>query len=148
VNSPFAYLLHLQERQDALSRLYRALRPGGVLLLDMIHFPWFLKHYRPAQEAILTAPDGAMIRRVIQHHFDWHENIFTHTDIFYRNGQLLTTHSHRMAMLDPRTIRDLLEQSGFQEIRTYNSFGARQQERLRGGRMILTAQKPLDTVEP
>ena len=44
VNGPYYYLLEPATRRDALQRCARALRPGGVLFLDLSNFLWILKN--------------------------------------------------------------------------------------------------------
>src|SRR5688572_23012596 len=44
INGPFAYLLQPEAQLDALKRAYQALKPGGVLFLDVPNLLWFLKN--------------------------------------------------------------------------------------------------------
>jgi len=141
VNNPFAYLITTTDRQDALRRLYQALQPGGVFFLDLFNFLWILRHYRPPQAAILHTEAGAVIRRVPRHDMDWHDGTFTHTDTFYLNGQYLATQVHRMAIITPQELYHLVTAAGFQHIQTYNNYAARQSQRIRKDRILLSALK-------
>jgi SAM-dependent methyltransferase len=143
VNAPFAYLLTPAEREAALARIFAALKPGGIVFLDMFNFLWILRHYRPPQHSYIRNDVGDVIQRVIRHDIDWHASTFTHTDDFYRSGQLLSTQVHRMAILTPQEIWHLATITGFQRIQTYNNFAARQHQRINNNRIMLSAQKPL-----
>lgn len=143
VNAPFAYLLTIPAREDALVRIFNALKPGGVIFLDMFNFLWILRHYRPPKPSSIRAAAGAAIKRVIRYDIDWHDSTFTHTDTFYRNEQLLSTQIHRMTIITPQEIRHLVTAAGFQRIQTYNNFAARQHQRINKDRIMLSAHKPL-----
>jgi SAM-dependent methyltransferase len=143
LNAPFAYLLDIPSRLDALARMYRALHPNGIIFLDFPNFLWILRHYRPPQESAFTDENGDKFRRVTRHDLDWHSSTFTHSDTFYRNDQYLSTQVHRMGIVAPQTIISLLEQAGFTDIRTYNSFANRESQRINQQRIMLSARKPL-----
>lgn len=142
-NGPFAYLLTITDRRDALLAMFRALKPGGVLFLDFANFLWTMRYYRPPQESVIRTEQGDSIRRVIRHDIDWHDSTFTHTDTFYRNDQRLSTQVHCMAIITPQELLHLVTEAGFQQIRTYNSYIARQHQPIRNERIMLSAQKPL-----
>jgi len=143
VNAPFGYLLTPAARQNALERIFRALKPGGIVFLDVFNFLWILRYFRAPQPSIVTTDDGAIIRRVIHHDIDWHDSTFTHTDTFYRNDEHLSTQAHRMAIITPREMTCGLEEAGFREIRTYNNYAARRHQRINKDRIMVSAQKPI-----
>jgi SAM-dependent methyltransferase len=143
INAPFGYLLDIPSRMDALNRMYRALHSGGIIFLDFPNFLWILRHYRPPQDSVLTTENGDILRRAIRYDIDWHSSTFTHTDTFYRNGQYLSTQIHRMGIVAPQTIFSLLEQVGFSELRTYNNYANRESQRIKQGRIMLSASKIL-----
>ena len=143
VNAPFAYLLTPAEREQALARIFAALKPGGIVFLDVYNLLWTLHHYRPPQPAHMRDASGEVIRRVIRHEIDWHASTFTHIDEFYRNEQHLSTQVHCMAILTPQEIWHLATITGFQHIQTYNNFAAREHQRINNNRIMLSAQRPL-----
>lgn len=143
INAPFAYLLDIPSRLDALERMYRALHPNGIIFLELPNFLWILRYYRPPQDSLFTDEQGNHFRRAIRHDIDWHSSTFTHTDTFYRNGQYLSTQVHRMGIVAPQTIISLIELAGFTEIRSYNSYANREAQRIKQGRIMLSARKPL-----
>jgi len=143
INAPFAYLLDIASRLDALERMYRALKPNGIIFLDFPNFLWILRHFRPPQDSVYIDENGDRFRRAIRHDIDWHSSTFTHTDTFYRNGEYLSTQVHRMGIVAPQTIISLIEQVGFSDIRSYNNFANREPQRIKNQRIMLSARKPL-----
>lgn len=142
VNNPFAYLLDNATRLDALKCIFSALKPGGVMFLDFFNFLWILRYYRDPEEGRITLPDGDTLRRIISYKIDWHDSTVTHTDIFYRNETYLSTQTHKLAIVAPRTILSLIEEVGFVNIRSYNSYARAKPERINGGRIMISARKP------
>jgi hypothetical protein len=142
INNPFAYLLTPTNRADALQRMFCALKPGGVLFLDLFNFLWKLRFYRPPQDAVLVTESGDTLRRVIRYDIDWHDSTVTHTDTFYRADQYLTSQSHRMAIITPQELLHQVAAAGFQHIQTYNNYAARQSQRIYKDRIMVSAQKP------
>jgi len=142
VNSPFAYLTTVDERIDALARIYRALKPNGVVFLDMPNFISILKNYVEPQPTVTQSPTGDMVRRVIDHQIDLHDCTFTHTDLFYINDTLADKQVHRMSIVTLTEVQYMLTQAGFDELMTFNGFGARESQRISGVRMMVSARKP------
>ena len=143
VNNPFAYLLDNTTRLDALTRMYDALQPGGVIFLDFFNLLWHLRHYRQPEESRISLENGDTMRRITHYTFDWHDSTLTHNDIFYRNETYLSTQSHTLSIVAPQTIISLVEQVGFVDMRTYNSYAHIRPERIKGGRIMISAQRPV-----
>jgi SAM-dependent methyltransferase len=146
INGPFAYLLQPEAQLDALKRAYQALRPGGVLFLDVPNLLWFLKNdAEPPKEERKTV-DGREVRLREHYYYDLHDAIFTQVNEYTirepdgTETMLCETHKHLILTFPELAHR--LSLSGFIEIRTYNSFEARQVERLAGRRMMVSARKP------
>jgi len=143
VNAPFAYLTTVAERINALQRAYRALKPGGVLFLDMPNFLGILKNYLDPKPSITQSPTGDLVRREIKHEIDLHDCTFTHIDHFYINGELADTQVHRMSIMTLTEIRYMLAEEGYKKVMTFNGFGARENQRIHGVRLMVSAQKPI-----
>ena len=147
VNGPYSYVLEARDRQEAMRRCARALRPGGVLLLEFSNFPWILRNYREP-EPLERAIDGTQIRRTARHVIDYHEGTFTHHDHFAwvdasgRKGEAVKAHA--MALVSFAEVRHFLEQAGFDEVRTFNEYTDREPAPLRARRVLLTARKGED----
>ena len=143
INNPFLYLLTQADRLDALQRIVRALRAGGVIFIEFFNLLWHLRYYREPESARLPQADGTSIRRVTRYRFDWHNATMTHTDQFYRDVILLSTQSHKLAIIALPTVISLLEQVGFQRIMTFNNYSQVKPQAITGGRILISAQKPL-----
>jgi len=143
VNGPYYYLLEPAARRDALQRCARALRPGGVLFLDLSNFLWILKDYREPPSMRLSF-DGTEVTRFAKHEFDYHLGIMTHEDRFVwtdTSGEERTAHkTHRMALVTFSEIAFFLEDLGFGEMRTFNSYTDRESARLTGKKLMVTAR--------
>jgi SAM-dependent methyltransferase len=143
VNAPFAYLLDMPSRQDALKRIYQALKPNGLVFIDLPNFLWRLRHFRAEEVGILTTPTGEKLRRISRYSLNWQRSTYTHTDIFYLNDTEQTSQVHTMGIIDLQSLIWLLEEAGFQDIRSYNSYARPKAEVIRQGRILLSAQKLL-----
>lgn len=141
VNAPFAYLLDMPSRQDALKRIYQALKPDGLIFIDLPNFLWRLRHFQPQQESILKTPTGDILSRLTRYSLNWQRSTYTHTDIFYLNGNEQSSQVHTMGILDLQSLYWLLEEAGFRDIRSYNSYAKPKPEAIRQGRILLSAQK-------
>lgn len=144
VNDPFSYLLTPAQRADALQRCFKALRSGGVLFLDVPNFHWILKNYRTPREITLEIQGCSVVRRP-KHDLDFNDAIWTHTDDFEIASADGITHrskTHRLAMVGFPELAAALTDAGFQDLRTYNSFAARETERLAGARIMVSAHRP------
>jgi len=144
INASFSYLLTPAQRADALSRMYKALRPGGCLFIDMANFPFVLRNYRAPKNSEATL-NGITIHKAIEHQLDWHHDTLTHTDTFTfhdpERGDQKVTQIHKFGIFGFAEIEYFLKIVGFTEIRTYNSYAARQSETINGARLMVSAQK-------
>jgi 2-polyprenyl-3-methyl-5-hydroxy-6-metoxy-1,4-benzoquinol methylase len=55
----FGYLEHEAEDQKVLQQVYKALKPGGLFLMELVHRDGLMCHYAP--HAISHSPDGLMV---------------------------------------------------------------------------------------
>jgi SAM-dependent methyltransferase len=144
VNGPYYYLLLASDRRDALTRCRWALRPGGVLFLELSSFPWILKHYRDPPEVTMEI-DGVTVTRTARHEFDFHRGVMEHHDHFTwvdESGAERTADKvHRMAMVSYPEIAWFLEDLGFEDIHTFNSLSDRSPAPLTGRKVIVSARR-------
>ncbi len=145
VNDPFQYVLTVEERAVALVRCFHALRPGGVLFLDLANFPWILKHYRTPSPAEVSLGSWR-VRRVPRHEIDFHDAVWTHIDEFTvtKEGgtERCVAKVHRFAILTLPELLAALQSQGFEDFRTFNGYAARTMTRIDGSRMLVSARKP------
>lgn len=145
VNGPFAYLLEPEAQVDAVERVYRALKPGGVFFLDIPNLLWFLKN-DPEPPQAKKSIAGQMIQHEAQYEYDVHTATFTQINEYTverPNGKeikLCKTDEH--AIITYPELVYLLERGGFTKIRSYNSYRSRRAAPLKGKRIMVAAQKP------
>lgn len=140
----FGYLLTPAQRADALRRMYKALKPGGCLFIDMTNFPFILRNYRTPKNLEATL-NGITIQKAIEHQLDWHHDTLTHTDTFTFHdpdrGDQKVTQVHKFGIFGFAELEYFLETEGFTQIRTYNSYAAQQPEPISANRLVVSAQK-------
>jgi SAM-dependent methyltransferase len=145
INAPFAHLVTIEERVDALKKIYSSLTLGGIMFIDIANFSFILKNYRPPAETSITI-NGKKIKRIPEHSFDFHNNIWVHTDRFYEadneKQQLVAEKAHRYAMLSLPEVVYFTKKAGFTDVRTYNSYASRESEVITKNRIMMSARKP------
>ncbi len=145
VNDPFMYLLEVEERVDALQRMYKALRPGGVMFLEMRNFLWKLWDYKDKVEET-SVVDGKTVQHIMKHHLDFHNAVWILEDEYLIDGKIQgeseVSKTHRVAMITPPELFYFVRHVGFENLRTYNSYQARAHELLNSSAMLVSAQKP------
>ena len=117
------------------------------MFLDLSHFLWIVKNYREPPSMRLSI-DGIEVTRFAKHEFDYHLGIMTHEDRFVwtdTSGEERTAHkTHRMALATFSEIAFFLEDLGFGEMRTFNSYTDRESARLTGKKLMVPARwRPL-----
>jgi SAM-dependent methyltransferase len=141
INDPIAYLLDPGERMEALRRVYRALRSGGVLILEIKNFLYKLLYHTECEEETLVI-DGERIIHIMQHDIDLNYGTWTHRDEYLIEGQnTLLSKKHTVAIISPGELRYTIDQAGFVDLQTFNSYEAAQSERWNGRLLLLSARK-------
>ncbi len=146
INGPFQYLSSLEERRDALERMFQALVPGGLMVLDMANFLHILRHYSPPQPE--TVPfRGGQLTRAVAHTIDFHDARFVHRDHFafldHEGNETSLETTHQFGIVTFPEISSLARSAGFVELKTYRGLRSHREESLDGARMVLSARKPL-----
>lgn len=147
INGPLSYVLDPRDRRAALERCRRALRPDGVLLVEVGNFPWILKNYRPPPDLQLEV-DGVTVLRTARHEIDFHRGHFTHQDHFEwtdPDGEARRIDkTHRMAMIAFPEIAYFLADVGFTEVATFNEYDDREPAVLTGKRILVAARRGVE----
>lgn len=144
VNSAFSHVLTPSERLDALRRLHRSLRPGGVLLLDMPNFLWILRNYQSSQPQ-LRERDGWKIRLLRHHDIDFAAATFTTREEYTLTDSAgvarteLKTHVYAMTALPD--LLYLMREAGFDDIQVHDSYASRAVDGGQGNRWLLTGRR-------
>ena len=151
INGPLCYLLDPGARREALDRCRRALRPGGVLFLDLSNFPWVLKNYREPPVLELEV-NGTKVIRTARHEIDYHRGHFTHHDHFewvLPDGDVESLEkTHCMAMVAFPEIAYFLAELGFVDVATFNGFEDRAPAPLIGKKLMVAARRDGDPERP
>lgn len=132
---PWWYLQTRTQRVGALVRVRRALRPGGLVVLDGPNLSWILDHYRAPQPSETTV-GGILVRRTPRHHIDTDRRIWTHTDHFLASSGEELTMVHRLAIIPAAEVLAALEEAGFGHVEAYRSWASTSPEPPDGPRVI------------
>jgi SAM-dependent methyltransferase len=141
INDSFAHLLSGEERAQALHRVFRILRPGGVLFIDVPNFLWILKNYQSPRPLRSPVPGGEVVLERA-HEIDFHRATFTTVECYQLDRQGI---EHRLQMRHVYAITSLpelehqLHSAGYTDLETYGSYSARAVEPVRGSRILLSA---------
>ncbi|MGD8279298.1 MAG: class I SAM-dependent methyltransferase [Gemmatimonadota bacterium] len=147
INGSFAYLRTPDERLDALDRCRNALKPHGLLVLDLPNMLWILRNYRePVDQTRQVGLTTVMLRR--RHLIDWQRATFTTRQEYRAVGKgstLLLQEDHVYAITSLPELTFLLAEAGFDEPDTYRGFDSRRPEPIGEGRMLLVARPAPET---
>lgn len=141
INGSFSYLLTPADRRDAFRRAFRALRPGGVLFIDVPNFHWILTNYRQP-EPFRSTLEGRAVTLTRTPEIDVHAATFTTLEEYVVEGEEPARMTHVYAMTSFPELEAAMREAGFTDVRTYNGFAARAPERLSGVRIQVSAVRP------
>jgi SAM-dependent methyltransferase len=143
ISDPFSHMLTGRDRAEALRRVHAAVRPGGVVMIDVPNFLWILKNYR-APVQMTTPIAGGEVRLLREHQIDYHGAVFTtieHYTLVRDGHEFPSSKSHPYAMTTLPELVYHLESAGFSDIETYGSWDAREPQPVDGVRMMISAVK-------
>lgn len=151
INSVFNHLLGPAERAIALRRAYRALEPGGLLVLDLANFPWILDHY-VAPQSRTAELDGRSVTLSHRHEINRVEDTFTTHQVYAvdsdAGGASSFSKPHVYAMVEQTALVEEVRAAGFQEVRTFRNWSSRTSEPAEGPRIIVVATRPSEQAKP
>ncbi len=143
VNDPLAYLLSVEERRAALEAIWRALRPGGLLVLEIKNFLHKLLHYADThthEEHALW--QGRAVLHHTRHELDLHNARWIHHDEYFVEGcPEPITRTHELAIITWPELRYLLRAVGFRAPQTYHDYADRAPRPADGRHLLVTARK-------
>ncbi len=142
VNNPFSYLLDIPARLDAIERVQKALKPGGVFFLELTNFLYRLQHFQRLTVQKKEV-DGERVIHLMENEIDFHDARWVLRDQYILEGSVdIVEKQHQQAVLTVPELTYFLEQQGFSGIQTYASYKSRIAETVTGEKILLAAQKP------
>ena len=136
VNSVFHHLHGAAAQDLALRRAWRALRPGGLLVLDLADFGWIRAHYRapvPREGVVMGRP----VVLKVQHEIT--DERFVTRQVFHVGAETVEK-VHDYAVIDGARLAERLRETGFVGIARYPGWQARAPTE-GGGRMVLVGRR-------
>ncbi|HOX23031.1 MAG TPA: class I SAM-dependent methyltransferase [Elusimicrobiales bacterium] len=133
--SSFGYFSPEGDRR-VLAGVFRALKPGGVFLLDMMDRAWLEKNFRPRSWEQLE--DGSY--RLFEDSCNPKTGVLTGAWTVLRRRAAPKTRGLRLNLYDERSLRALLRKAGFRPLKRWRALSAKS-----GGannRLVLLARKP------
>lgn len=134
-----------EHRVEAAQRLRRALRPGGLLLVEGPNFPWILRAdlELPVRSEVYHR---ATVVRLPAQDFDFHDGVLVHRDTVVVGVDDVEAaewkETRRFALLGLPFLRLAIEQAGFEGIETFGDLRAAGPDRITRDRIVLTARAP------
>jgi SAM-dependent methyltransferase len=141
INDPFAYLLDIRERRQAMERMYAALLPGGIVFVEIKNFLYKLLYHEPVAEEIEVI-DGKRVAHVMEHEVDFHNARWITRDQYIIEGRKRALlKEHEVAIITPQELLFFAEEAGFRDIQTYSSYEALEPAPLNGRLILMSGRK-------
>jgi SAM-dependent methyltransferase len=141
MDSAFLYLLKDEDILQALSAFHKALKPGGAAIIDIMNFLSLLGGYK--EDIVDTySRDGVKIERAVKHSVEDVSAIWNHHEfgVIEDDGETITYRElHRFRMLNYNEMCRFLHEAGFDEIRCFGEFVAREEVKTNSKRLIFVA---------
>lgn len=143
MNTAFLYLLKDEDILQVLNAFHKALKPGGVAIIDIMNFISLLGGYKEDIVEIYSR-DGVKIERAVKHSIEDVPAIWNHHEfgVIEDNGETITYRElHRFRMLNYNEMCRFLDEAGFDEIRCFGGVVAREEVKTNSKRLIFVAVK-------
>ncbi len=149
LNGTMAYLTSSEEFIQSLKNIYRALKPRGIFLVDLMNFYAIIKKYKhpepkeidlEGKQGLLVVSYGPDPTRDIWIH---HARIFLKADKTPKTDPfLLYEDIHELIMINIRELKYYAKLAGLEFVENFLSYEDRPDERKKGSRIIAIFQKP------
>jgi len=140
----FTSMGHYGESGDlaVLRAVRRAVRPGGIFVMEMGDRDWVLRNYEPIGVSRATPDIEIRERRC----FDWEHSVVHSTWEFYRGGgrgkRKVFTQEITVRLYSLHEIKSLFERSGWRYVHSYGSLTTLEPVSLRSRRLVVVGQRP------
>jgi SAM-dependent methyltransferase len=144
IQGPFSYVLTDRGLARSLARVNKVLRPGGVLIIDMMNFAWLYGRFQPVFTTTRKGK-GWWVRRVVTNEVDgvnmlWHNKEANQMELEGKTSEWKETHVFRMWTF-PEFSRHLLA-AGFADIRLFGRPEARAEKATtQAPRLVIVAER-------
>ncbi|MFH0816173.1 MAG: class I SAM-dependent methyltransferase [Methanobacteriota archaeon] len=143
MNSAFNYMMTDEDAVKAVGGFHKALRPGGVAVIDVMNFVKLMRSFNKRVER-KGGRDGIMFESVINHRVEDLPAIFIHDEIgaFWAEGKETKIHEvHRLRMFNYNEMARILSEAGFRRVECFGSFGDRKAATKNAKRLIFVCVK-------
>ncbi len=145
INSAFNYMHTDEDAEKALNNFYKALRPGGMAIVDLANFFKFFAEYKN-EIASEHQKDRLTGKRVGKHSIQTKNAMFFHEEqsqIFNDKGEVIhEIHElHQLRMFNYHEILRFLKGAGFSKIMCFSKFDDREEAGDDANRLIFVAIK-------
>lgn len=139
----FNHVLSTEEQRAVAAAVFRALRPGGVFVVDVGHFPALLGRFQRESVAVFEA-DGLVVEQRVERRVDAAKNRFHHrqlTKVFHPDGRVeVQLEELPLRLVSQGELELLLEGAGFAQRCQADYTGDGD-----GFRLVFVAVKPRET---
>jgi SAM-dependent methyltransferase len=139
----FYYMLSDEDITRALKNFWRALRPGGIAVIEHMNFislfGKFVESYNETYEK-----DGFRVLRTCRHAIENVPGIWVHDEfsLIDDGGRIETVHEvHRLRISTCNEMRRFLKDAGFSEVRILGGVEEKEEAGKNAGRPIFVAVK-------
>lgn len=143
MNTVFLYLLKDEDILQVLNAFHKALKPGGAAIIDIMNFLSLLGGYKEDIVEIYSK-DGVKIERAVKHSVEDVPAVWNHHEfgVIENDDETITYRElHRFRMLNYNEMCRFLNEAGFDEIRCFGGFAAREEVKTNSKRLIFVAVK-------
>lgn len=140
-----AYQHRVEQRLAALRACLQALRPGGVLVLELPHLLWTMARGEAPRLASTAVSPGLRITRDPRQEVDLDAGLVTIHERFRLEGEGGYAEEgelvHRQSIVTPQELAFGLRQAGFTRVETWPALSAAEPGPLAGPRMVVVARR-------
>ncbi len=140
MGNSFGYFEKDSQNQKILLEIYRLLRPGGQVLLDLAHYDYARQHFKPSSWH--EANEDVVVCR---HRTLRNEGVLVREMVLNKRGGLVRDVTYFARLFQRQELEELLTDSGFHQINcagTLVSHPRAGDYGLLSKRMLVTAHKP------
>ena len=143
MNTAFQYLLTDEDILKTLGAFHSALKPGGVVIMDLMNFMSLLGGYKENMVNHYSR-DGVSYMQAISHSVENVPGIWNHREfgVIEDSGRTLTYDElHQLRIVNYNEMRRLFQETSFREVRCFGDFADREEIKNNAKRLLFVATK-------